>query len=151
MPREIKIEELRGFLEQTAQITTTPECKGVMNDILDLTKEQLSLGFQSGTSPGGAKWPALKRPRPPHRNQNNKPLLDTYKLQQSVTEAGAEDHLESVTDQGAILGTYVEYAGTHQSGYGAIPARPFLGFSEIVQELATDDIASSVIKQINNL
>ncbi len=122
-----------------------------MKNVLDLTKEQLFLGFQSGTSPGGAKWPALKRPRPPHRNQNNKPLLDTYKLQKSVTEEGAEDHLESITDQGLNLGTYVEYAGTHQFGRGAIPARPFLGFSETVQDLATDDVASSVIKQIDNL
>lgn len=99
MPREIGIDELGDFLEKTAETTIRPECEDVMKNVLDLTKEQLYLGFQSGTSPGGTKWPVLKHPRPPHRNQNNKPLLNTYKLQKSVTDEGAEDHLESVTDQ----------------------------------------------------
>ncbi|WP_417386926.1 phage virion morphogenesis protein [Gimesia sp.] len=152
MPREIGIDELRNFLDQTVEITNRPECEEVMKNVLELTKEQLYLGFQAESSPDGKRWPALKNPRRPPRNQNNKPLLDTYKLQKSVTE-DAEDHVEGVSNQGLTLGTYVEYAGVHQDGSTKknIPQRKFLGFSEIVQELATDDVASSVIKQIDNL
>jgi len=121
-----------------------------MDDIVEETKEQLHDGFQRGISPTGAGWPALKRPRRPPRNQNNKPLLDTYRLQKSVTEK-TEDHLEATSDQGLTLGTYVEYAGIHQKGSGRIPQRQFMGFSEKIKDMATTNVADSVIQQIDKI
>lgn len=121
-----------------------------MQKIVEQTKEQVHSGFQQGTSPTGERWTALKYPRPPHRNQNNKPLLDSYKLQESVTGKTA-DHLEAVSNEELTLGTYVEYAGIHQEGSGRIPQRKFLGFNEKTKDMATTKVADSVIQQIDRL
>jgi len=116
------------------------------------TKEQLAAGFNSGVSPDGVPWPALKNPRLPGRNQNNKPLLDSFKLFRSVVDEHAE-HIEGISGQGATLGTYVEYAGVHQAGSkdGVIPQRKFLGFSKEIKDYATEEVADSLIRQIDNL
>jgi len=150
MSKEIDIEDLGEFLDGIVVVSQKPKCKSVMQKIVEETKEQLNTGFQQGISPTGSKWPALKQQRPPHRNQNNKPLLDTYKLQESVTEKTA-GHLEVVSDQGLTLGTYVEYASTHQEGSGPIPQRQFLGFNEKITDSATTKVADSVIQQIDKL
>lgn len=60
-------------------------------------------------------------------------------------------HLETVSDEGLTLGTYVEYASTHQEGSGLIPQRQFLGFNEKVTHSATTKVADSVIQQIDKL
>lgn len=150
MSKQIKIEELGDFLAGATQVTKKPKAKRVMERILEETKEQLYVGFQRSASPTGANWPALKHPRPPHRNQNNKPLLDTYKLQKSVT-GKTENSLASANNEALILGTDVEYAMIHQEGLGNIPQRQFLGFSEKVKDNATTYVADSVIQQIDKL
>lgn len=152
MPKEIGIDELGDFLEQTAGITAYPQSEKVMQEIVELTKEQLYTGFQNGTAPDGSSWPALKHPRPPRRNQNNKPLLDSYRLLKSVTN-NTSDHVEGVSDEAMTLGTYVEYGPPHQDGTkdGILPARPFMGFSERTKDQATEDVADDVIRQIDKL
>ncbi len=121
-----------------------------MQKVLDLTKTELNAGFESGTAPDGSKWPALKHPRPPHRNQNNKPLIDTKKLQESVV-GNSQDHLEAVSGEGLILGTYVEYAGFHQNGTSKIPQREFMGFSEEIQDQSAELVADSLIDNIDKI
>lgn len=148
MPKEIRIEELSEFLNDTTKVTKHPESKGVMTGILELTKEQVRIGFESGRAPDGSKWPALKHPRPPGHNQNNKPLIDTETLMNSVT-VDHEEHVEGVTDEALTLGTYVEYAGVHQEGSGNIPQRKFLGFNNKVMDHATEAVADDVINQID--
>ncbi len=150
MPKQIKIEDLGDFLAGAAQVTKKPKAKRVMEKLLEETKEQLYVGFQRGVSPTGANWPALKHPRPPHRNQNNKPLLDSYKLQKSVT-GKTEDSLASANNEALVLGTDVEYAVIHQEGSGNIPQRQFLGFSEKIKDKATTNVADSIIQQIDKL
>ncbi len=152
MPKEIRIEDLPEFLNDTVKVTKHPQSEHVMREIVELTKEQLRIGFESGVSPDGARWPALKYPRPPGHNQNNKPLIDTETLMDSVT-VDHEEHVEGVTSEALTLGTYVEYAGVHQEGSedGNIPQRKFLGFNKKVKDHATEEVADDVIKQIDNL
>lgn len=123
-----------------------------MTEVLEETKHELAQGFNSGVSPDGTQWAALKKPRPKGHNQNNKPLLDSFNLFRSVVDSHSE-HVEGATDQGLTLGTYVEYAGVHQAGSQKknIPARPFMGFSEKILDSATKQSADSVIQQIDNL
>lgn len=121
-----------------------------MTEVIELSKEQLRIGFESGTAPDGSKWPALKHPRPPGHNQENKPLIDTGKLMNSVT-GDHEEHVEGVTNEALTLGTYVEYAGVHQEGSGNIPQRKFLGFSKKVQDEATEKVADDVTNQIDKI
>ena len=119
-----------------------------MTEIIEQSKEQIRIGFESGTAPDGSKWLPLKYPRPPHRNQNNKPLIDTETLMNSVT-VNHEEHVEGVTNEALTLGTYVEYAGVHQEGSGNIPQRQFLGFNKKVMDHATETVADDVINQID--
>ena len=150
MPKEIRIEELPEFLNQTVKVTKHPESKGVMTEIVELTKEQVRIGFESGTAPDGSKWLPLKNPRPPGHDQDNKPLIDTGKLIDSVT-VDHEEHVEGVSNEGLTLGSYVEYAGIHQKGAGIIPQRKFLGFNKKVKDTATKKVADDVIEQIDNI
>lgn len=150
MSQDIGIEDLDGFLKGIVGVTKKPAAEGAMQQIVDLTKTNLNAGFDSGTAPDGSKWPPLKHPRPPHRNQNNKPLIDSEKLKNSVV-GQTQDHLEAVSDEGLVLGTFVEYAMFHQNGTSNIPQREFMGFSDIVQSEAIEITADTVIQTINNL
>ena len=152
MPKEIGIDELGDFLSKTAGVTEHPQSKQVMQGIIDLTKKDLAKGFQTSTAPDGTKWPALKRPRPKRHNQNNKPLIDTKRLMNTVTQT-ADDHVEEASDEALTLGTYVEYSEVHQFGSRKknIPARPFMGFSPKVKYKATEKVADDIIQQIDKL
>lgn len=54
----------------------------------------------------------------PGRRANNKLLIDTGRLINSIAKRAANTYVE--------VGTNVIYAATHQFGRGSIPARPFL-------------------------
>lgn len=150
MPKTIAIEELRGFLDGIVNATVKPNATDAMQATLGEVKAELAQGFQSSKAPDGSTWPALKRPRPKGHNQDNKPLIDTGKLQESVLYQGA-DHVEGVSNLGLVIGTYVEYAGVHQNGSARIPQRKFMGFSEKVLDTSTELTADSVINQIDKL
>lgn len=97
--------------------------------------------FETGTAPGGSKWPASIRAR----MSGGKTLLDTGRLAGSITH--------NATDSRVEVGTNVIYAAVHQLGavitpvkaaalrfkigkawistkQVVIPARPFLGVDD---------------------
>lgn len=152
MPKTLSVRDLRGFLDDIVNVTVRPKSADAMQATLGEVKADLAQGFSSSKSPEGVAWAPLKHPRPKGHNQDNKPLIDTGKLQSSVLYQGA-DHIEGVSGQGLVIGTEVEYAGVHQYGSTKknIPQRKFMGFSEKILDTSTELTADSVINQIDKL
>lgn len=152
MPKTISVEELRDFLDGVVGVTLQPIAEEAKQATLGKVKAELAQGFLSSKAPNGSTWAPLKDPRPKGHNQENKPLIDTGKLQDSVLHTGAE-HIEGTSGQGVVIGTEVEYAGVHQEGSQEknIPARPFMGFSEKVLDISAELTADSVANQIDKL
>jgi phage gpG-like protein len=79
--------------------------------------------FERSVAPDGGAWPALNARTIASRRRGGgsgqaKPLVDTARLRRSITT--------NVGNTGFTFGTNVAYGGTHQSGRGRIPARPYL-------------------------
>lgn len=74
--------------------------------------------FDMTIAPNGSKWAAIK-PREPHRNQNNRPLNDTYRLRNSF-EYRVVGKLE------VLIYTNVDYAAVHQFGTKKVKQRKIL-------------------------
>ena len=98
----------------------------------------------------GTRWPALskatiKARRKGPRKGEPQPLRDTGRLFNSLTS--------QATNIGAIVGTNVKYAATHQFGVEDrnIPARPFLflttGEIDILAKYLTDPLIVMHIKK----
>lgn len=152
MSKTIGIEDLGDFLNGIVDVTLQPKTEEAMQATLAEVKAELAQGFQSSKAPDGTHWAPLKHPRPKGHNQDNRPLIDTGKLQDSVLYTG-EDHIEEVVGQGMLLGTTVDYSAVHQEGSTKknIPARPFMGFSEKTIDTAAELTADSVANQIDKL
>jgi|GEM_PF-389451 len=88
--------------------------------------------FASESSPDGAPWAPLKRPRSRKGKPKGKDkiLRDKGILYASVAAANGSGHVEELTNTTLAMGTVIEYAGVHQRGGKHIPARPFLGFGQ---------------------
>jgi len=107
----------------------------IMDEIGATVADNVRLGFNDGRDPWGHSWAPLS----PvtiyrRRKKSSRPLRDTGRLMNSITHKAGRDY--------AVVGTNVEYAGTHQFGvrkgqfgktrrgapipWGRIPARPFL-------------------------
>ncbi|MCA9013865.1 MAG: phage virion morphogenesis protein [Planctomycetaceae bacterium] len=150
MPKTIDIEDLGDFLDGIVEVARQPSAEEAMQATLGELKADLAQGFQSSTAPDGTPWAPLKHPRPKGHNQDNKPLIDTGRLQESVLYNGDEHH-EEISNGGLVMISEVEYGRFHQEGTRKFPARPFMGFSEKVLDTAADLTADSVANQIDNL
>lgn len=67
---------------------------------------------------------------------------------QSVISNGS-GHIETVTQESTLFGTSVFYAAFHQEGTGTIPARPFIGISEDLQDSAADKLGDHIMTVID--
>lgn len=150
MPETIDIEKLGDFLDGIVAVTLQPKAEEAMQATLGVVKAELAQGFQSSIAPDGTPWARLKNPRPPGHNQDNKPLIDTGAMQESVLYTGA-NHIEDVSGQGLVLATADEQARFHQRGTAKIPARPVMGFSEKALDTAADLTADSIANEIDHL
>lgn len=74
------------------------------------------------TAPDGAPWDPWSEAYRQTRHGNQRLLLGKGHLRQSIQH--------NVFDDGAIIGSNLIYALTHQEGRSGIPARPYLGVSE---------------------
>jgi phage gpG-like protein len=110
-------------LSRLSDQAVTDVVKAVAAEAQDLVAE----GFRRSTAPGGVPWRPLARARKRNarRGDRGKPLLDTGRLRASVT---TRPRIEG--DSFSITANPV-YAATHQYGFGAIPARPFLPIPEL--------------------
>lgn len=106
--------------------------------------------FKDEAGPDGTTWPELNKATIEARRKGPgkgepKPLRDTGRLFNSLTS--------QATDIGAIVGTNVKYAPTHQFGAPDrnIPARPFLYLTKdetgILAKLLTDPLITLHIKR----
>lgn len=150
MPKTLTASKLGNFLNGIVDTVDRPNVPDAMQASLATVKADLTVGFLAGHAPDGSKWLPLKYPRPKGHNQENKPLIDTGKLMNSVAYQGA-DHIEGVTGEGLTVGTNVEYGTIHQDGTNKIPKREFMGFSDKVLDTSAELTADSVINQIDNL
>lgn len=80
--------------------------------------------FKSQTAPDGTAWAALAPwyQREKRRNKNRVLTLNGYLRGQMAVQ---------VNEKSVQVGSNFIYAATHQFGRGAIPARPYLGLSDI--------------------
>ncbi len=74
--------------------------------------------FQNTTSPDGAAWKPLKRPRPGSKG-GDIPLNDTGALRESVTTVGAKGNINDVGPRRVEIGTNLESSPIHNFGDGA--------------------------------
>lgn len=73
-------------------------------------------------SPDGKAWAPWSASYAATRDEGDSLLIDSRDLIDSFEK--------KVTRNSFAVWTDVEYAGVHQNGFGNIPARPFLGFSD---------------------
>lgn len=69
-----------------------------------------------------------------------KPLQDTGRLKQSFIADAFYDRL--------IFGSQLKYAGTHQFGFGFVPARPMLPSDRMVELMAVDTIDKIISRAV---
>ena len=100
--------------------------------------------FNTMTAPDGTAWqplsPAYYAVKP--RNKNLILTLNGY-LRRSIYSIRGED---TVT-----IGSNISYAGTHQYGYGRIPARPFIGLSENDNQFIQDTLSEWAVAKAEGL
>ncbi len=111
-------------LSRLSDQAVTDVVKAIAAEAQDLVAE----GFRRSAAPSGVpRWRRLARARKRNarRGDRGKPLIDTGRLRASVT---TRPRIEG--DSFSITADPV-YAATHQYGFGAIPARPFLPIPQL--------------------
>lgn len=137
----------RGWLGLLVQETTRPRLNDVVFRWFAMLEDFVGQLFLSSRSPAGTPWAPLKRKRPKGHNPGMRPLIDTGALMSSVVGTGA-GKIEVIEDDGGLFGTRVKYAGIHQDGGGNIPARPFLGTSPELEDMAAEMAADAIIDRL---
>lgn len=109
--------------------------------------------FASESDPDGNGWPALA-PRTIRAKGHDQILFESGDLQASLADQTA-DSIKLVFREGVscsaylVYGTGVEYAHWHMTGTPKMPARPFLGFNDVLittlQENAADAAVASLL------
>jgi len=113
--------------------------------------------FSASKSPSGNKWADLAESTI-RRKGHSTILVETDKLRQSLTEAGANFALrEFFRESDAValeFGTAVPYAHWHMTGTETMPARPEVGFSrtrvEKIQEELADLLQKTVLTKLED-
>ena len=150
MPDLMQVDELQTFTDQMGQVTSRPKLAGVLTDWLQRVAGSLGVGFQQSKDPSGAVWKPLKRKRPKGHNQGTRPLIDTGDMQASIISTGT-GHLQEVTDDSAMMGTEDRKAAFHQFGTSRIPARPFVGISDEMADLAAEMVADELVETLRGI
>lgn len=119
-------------------VKRTQNPRGLFENLGDYLAASTQRRFETGTAPGGAKWPLSIRAKV----EGGKTLVDTGRLSDSI--------VQETTDHSVAIGTDVVHAAIHQLGgtikpktkkalrfkigkawvtakQVTIPARPFLG------------------------
>lgn len=118
------------------------------------TLEEAHLGgFHSGMSPTTEQWAPLA-PSTVKKKGHATILVDTGKLQRSLTDAGAEDAIRDIIAEppqhGLVFGTSVEYAGFHQFGTVRIPQREHVGMGEEELDELVNLVADGVVRALTS-
>ena len=119
--REIKA--LRRRLNELARLDTEPLMEAVAGEIEQHTTHRIR---KTKTAPDGATWAPWSAAYAHRRESHHSLLEDTGDLSKTIAGTWGE--------QGAEIGSVLEYAPYHQTGTSrggrdAIPARPYLGIS----------------------
>lgn len=98
-------------------------------------KQTIKERFDKEQSPDGTKWKPLspariKQRMKRHKTGNMKILQDVGELRRSVKYEAGQTYVR--------IGSNLKYARTHQFGRGNIPARPFLGVTQLEREHIND-------------
>jgi phage gpG-like protein len=109
----------------------SPALELVAEDMIEDTKMQ----FESGGRRGGGSWKFPSRDqmnRKMKRGQDPRPLFQSHRLFESLTQRGDEEMILEIGSNGIRYGSRTPYAETHQFGDPSrnIPARPFIKFLE---------------------
>ncbi len=132
-----------------------------MQDIAAALESAAQGAFQNQSSPDGRKWPDLtERTKAKRRKRRKWPG--------QILHISGRLSLSLASDFGAhyaVAGTNVIYATTHQFGatrgqygatrggrpipFGDIPARPFLGFSDDLQDEVLDALADHLTRAVS--
>lgn len=89
--------------------------EAAFREVGEIVLRSIRKNFDDGGRP--TRWPQ-RTTRYRGRRSNNKLLIDTGRLLDSITYRAFPSHVD--------IGTNVVYAPTHQFGRGGIPARPFI-------------------------
>ncbi len=91
-------------------------------------KQTINERFEKEQAPDGSKWKPLSPARvkqrlKKHKSGKMKILQDVGELRRSITYEAGKNYVR--------VGSNLKYAATHQFGRGNIPARPYLGVTQI--------------------
>lgn len=133
------LEDVQHFLNNLLGISKTELLTHVGNIVIAQTQDRI---LSSGPSPDGNKWDEWSEKYGPTRHANQSLLMDTGTLERSIDKSIEGDLL--------IVGTNLEYGGTHQYGDADrnIPARPYLGISTENDKEIADAIISWIQKKV---
>lgn len=144
---QIPVKQLPKFMGRVEAATSRPKLTKTLKAWLAHVAGSLGVGFQQSKSPSGETWKPLARKRPKGHNHGSRPLIDFGDMQASVISTGP-GHIEEVSDDSAKMGTDDRKAVFHQYGTSKIPARPFVGITDEMVDLAAEMVADDVLRQI---
>lgn len=134
-------EMLKGLGTSVERIPEAYEQRGLTNRAKEQTRQicvdAIALCFDTSTAPDGTPWRPLKY-------REGRPLLLTHRLKSEAQYAAKE---MQITPRGLIIEqSQPFYYKFHQLGTRTIPARPWLGLSDVAQK----DIEKTIGKDLEN-
>lgn len=75
-------------------------------------------------------------------------LIDTGAMKSSVSFRGNQDHLETIAPLSIDWGTKDPKAGFHQDGTKNMPARPFVGWSQVPIDTSVEIVADAAVTML---
>jgi len=151
---QITLSELAVRLDGISQGSQGSDYTEPLRSCSTAIKASAKENFAGGHGPDGEAWAPLARPRKRTKGmgkakgaEKDKPLRDTGLLMASLTAAGP-GHVERLTRAELLQGTNLGYARYHQYGTRHIPARPFLGFNEALQDRIVEIFGNWWVKEM---
>lgn len=165
-------QQTEALCNNIAGVFSQPKVRAALQEGVDRIQAQLGQTFENETEPDGTPWPKWHFRDLTQSASGKKTLQFTGRLLSSIVNDVA-DHIESVGDDFAEMGTSVEYASKHQEGgisvvesslvsrdgtiYLApgstinIPQRKFLGVTDEAADMVAQLIAEELAKQIEEI
>jgi phage gpG-like protein len=145
---DIELPDVDRLVSLGAPIDFTPALKVCEQILVSAAKDC----FRLEQDPWGNPWKPLKRPYRVKGGKRYKAkiLQDTGKLRASITSAFAPGSVRRSTPTSLSFGSNLAYAGFQNDGTRTIPARPFIGLSDLTIKRIDDVCASHAAAEIEN-
>lgn len=141
------LDELGGIFVEIENQLSEAQYEQQFKEFSGVLEQSHKAGFAAESSPSGSKWPALK-PATARRKGHDTILVESGRLEASLTEPSHSDAVRTIGGEGMFWGTEVPYSGFHQKGSGKLPQREHVGMNEETVQVAVDLVADHAVESM---